>query len=261
MSQQLTKLQDWSQFLNLRQASLSQWCSNTGMDARTLIRIAMRELSEESKLRQCTPESFYLALTAAAQLGLEPTGIHGEAYLVPFKNEVTLMPGYQGLVKLALQSEKVMAVWAKAVYEGDFFEMDEGSAPRLTHRPLLTAKEGRTLVAAYACAEMVHGRVVFEVLSRDEIEAIRQVSHGRNGGPWTEWYPEMAKKSAVRRLCKYLPKSSRLKMAVALDERPEQAPQIIDVAAEDAPAEAPKGNMRQRLEARADKPPAPEPES
>jgi recombination protein RecT len=277
----LTTVQDWQKFLVARADGLAQWSKGTGLDPRTLVRIALRELQSDSKLRQCSPESFYLALTAAAQLGLEPTGVTGEAYLVPFnvkvgdnrwEKRVQLIPGYQGLAKLVYQTGKVQELWADVVHANDHFRVVRGSDPRLEHEPVIVGERGE-LVAAYACARLApHGGVRFEVLTREDVDKIKSASKQGHTGPWVEWYDEMAKKSAVRRLCKLLPKTHLLAKAVAYDNAVEagdvqRIPQILDVEALDeqpapaaaAPTSSAKSAIRQAANQRASRrPPATE---
>ena len=68
-------------------------------------RMALSALNNTPKLRECTQISFLAALMNAAQLGLEPNTVLGEAYLIPFKNkgvmECQFQVGYRGLINLA----------------------------------------------------------------------------------------------------------------------------------------------------------------
>jgi hypothetical protein len=54
----------------------------------------------------------------------------------------------------------------------------------------------------------------FELISRAELDKVRASSAAGSGGPWAQWYDEMARKTVVRRLCKYLPYSPELEHAV-----------------------------------------------
>ena len=44
-----------------------------------------------------------------------------------------------------------------------------------------------------------------EVMNKAEIEKVRNVSRAKGSGPWTTWWDQMARKTVMRRLSKYLP--------------------------------------------------------
>src|SRR5262245_12814982 len=90
-----------------------------------LIRIALTAVSRSPGLRECDPLTICGCVIQAAQLGLEPDNVLGEAYLVPFHNSKTrkkecqLIPGYQGLLKLVRNSGELKFVSAQIVKEKD----------------------------------------------------------------------------------------------------------------------------------------------
>ena len=71
----------------------------------------------------------------------------------------------------------------------------------------------------YAVANLKNGGIQFEVMSRSEIEAIRKQSKAGTSGPWVNHWDEMAKKTVIRRLFKYLPVSIEAARAVEVDEK------------------------------------------
>jgi recombination protein RecT len=73
-----------SRYLDARSKNLAKFTASR-LKPDMLIRLALFEFSQNEWLRRCTPESIYGALILSAQIGLEPSGIRGEAYLVPFK--------------------------------------------------------------------------------------------------------------------------------------------------------------------------------
>uniref|UniRef100_UPI00201D222E recombinase RecT n=1 Tax=Escherichia coli TaxID=562 RepID=UPI00201D222E len=60
-----------------------------------------------------------------------------------------------------------------------------------------------------------------------QIELVRSQSKAGNNGPWVTHWEEMAKKTAIRRLFKYLPVSIEIQRAVSMDEK---EPLTIDPA-------------------------------
>jgi recombination protein RecT len=188
------------------------------MDPDRLARIALTVLRQTPQLSRCNPQSFLGALMTSAQLGLEP-GPLGEAYFVPYGQEVTFIPGYRGLVKLAWQSGQMKSIAAHTVHEHDEFDYAYGLEPVLRHKPALTGRGD--VIAVYAAAVLKDGGSAFVVLSKEDIEKIRTRSRASNNGPWKTDWDAMARKTAVRQLIRWLPLSSELHnlaTAAALDE-------------------------------------------
>ncbi len=183
-----------------------------------MTRVAMTSIQKTPKLLECTPQSLIAAIIQCAQLGLEPDGVTGESYLVPYKTTCQLIPGYKGLIKLARQSGQLSTISARAVYEHDKFDYAYGLNEKLEHTPTQSDDPGK-LAYVYAVAKLKDGGTQFEVMAVREINAIRSRSRAADSGPWVTDFVEMAKKTVLRRLCKMLPASVELSRAVALDER------------------------------------------
>ena len=136
-------------------------------------------------------------------------------------NEAQFMPSYRGLIQLARRSGKIADVYAKAVYANDTFEVEEGTERKIIHKPDYTKYRGEA-VCYYAVFHTTDGAVDFEVMSKGEIEAIKQRSNAvRNGKqcPWDTDYEEMAKKTVLKRLLKRAPMSIELSDAIELENR------------------------------------------
>lgn len=234
-------------------------------------RIAITALRRTPKLNQCTPESFLGALLTASQLGLEVNTPAGEAYLIPYKRECTLVVGYQGIVKLFWQHPQAKHIDAQAVFTRDEFSYAYGLDPHLTHKPA-TGDRGN-VVAYYAVATLQSGGSAFVVLTPEEVKALRQGKEGPSGdiADPQRW---MERKTALKQMLKLLPKTVELTAAIAADEQvrtdytqaldamevraPAELPATLDVVAEttadaDIPAEQPTGQAEQ---ATAEKPAA-----
>jgi recombination protein RecT len=63
-------------------------------------------------------------------------------------------------------------------------------------------------------------------MTKAEVEAIRKCSKAGNSGAWKDFYNEMAKKTAFKRLSKWLPLSPEVRDAIAKDDEVEFAPQV-----------------------------------
>ncbi len=204
------------------------------MNPDRLIKVAMLAISRQPLLLQCTPMSLIQSMMAAAQLGLEPDGVLGSAYLVPYRNnktgqfEAQLIPGYRGLIDLARRSGQINRIEAHVVRQKDDFDFAFGLEMRLSHRPHFPDDAG-DIIGAYALAELKDGSIQVEVMSKADIDAIKARSKAKDNGPWVTDYAEMARKTVVRRLIKYLPLSVELANAVELDNRAELGTGSLDL--------------------------------
>lgn len=186
-----------------------------------MLRVVVTALRRTPKLQQCHQASLLGSIMTCGQLGLEPNDPRGLAYLIPYKDECQLIIGYRGYIELAMRSGMVKGIQALAVYARDHFEYEEGLDPKLVHRPYMGAEEPGEVVAAYAIATMPNDVKAVAVLPRRDIERARKASSAVKAGrasPWDEWYPEMAVKTAIRRLAKRMPQSPEFARALEADE-------------------------------------------
>lgn len=215
----LAIINEHKSFLDARLGLLRDWAKNS-VKPEALIRFTCRDMADErgEKLRQCTKESIYLGLIACAVTGLEPGALKGEAYLVPYKNkgvmEATFQRGYKGVIKMALRSRGVRSIRSNVVYEGDLFDVDEGTANSIVHRPNFGAR-GKEIIAAYAIAKLANGESVFEVMDRDDLDAVRKA--GSDSPAWRDWPDQMMRKAPIHRLGKFLQFDESWHIANALD--------------------------------------------
>jgi recombination protein RecT len=169
---------------------------------------------------ECDPISFIGSIMFCAQLGLEPGGPLGHVYLVPYGKSVTPILGYKGMIELARRSGQIVSISAHEVYEKDHFDFEYGLDEKLCHKPNMKGDRG-AFIGAYAIAHIVGGGHQIEVMSKKDIDNIKNRSKANNGGPWVTDYPEMSKKTVIRKLFKYLPVSVEIQRAVATDEMSE----------------------------------------
>lgn len=176
------------------------------LNADRMARIAATEVRKNPALLRTEPTSFLGSVMQAAQLGLEPGSALGQAYLVPYGNQCQLIIGYKGMIDLARRSGQVLSLNAYAVREGDDFNFQLGLKPDIHHVPSLEADRiKKPITYVYAVATLKGGGYQFEVMSRAEIEAVRAKAKSKN--IWNSYFEEMAKKTVIRRLFKYLPVS------------------------------------------------------
>jgi len=187
------------------------------VDPERFIMVALTAITRNDKLQECGLPSVFLAVMECARTGLYPDG--QEAAIIPYKGVAEFQPMAQGITRLMLRSPGLTKVEARAVFEGDVFHFNYGLHPDLVHVPLGTDTAGRKLTHAYAIIWRQGAEPTFEVVDRDVVEAARLTSRAPNGPAWGNplWYPEMARKVALKRLGKYADLSPEASRAIALD--------------------------------------------
>lgn len=183
------------------------------VSAERLSRVAQTAITKNPALLRCSQASFAASVLQAAELGLEPSGALGHAYLVPYGTDCQLIISYKGMIALARRSGEIVSIEARAVYERDSFSLRFGIDATVEHVPYLDGERG-PLKFVYAVAKLAGGGVQLDVMNRTEVEAIRNRSKAGKSGPWVTDFDEMAKKTVLRRLFKMLPVSVELAEAI-----------------------------------------------
>lgn len=194
------------------------------------VSFACQILGRNEYLAGCEKQSILEAVLNVAQVGLTLNPASKMAYLVPRmvsgKRMCCLEPSYMGLCKLATDTGSIKNIYAHLVYEGEAFEYTLGTAPSISHKPSLGLRDNP--VAVYAVAVLSDNRTQVEVMDVSEVDAIRETSESYKSFKagktksciWETYYGEMARKTVIKRLFKYLPKSEvwdKLYQAVELD--------------------------------------------
>lgn len=185
-------------------------------------RVLQTATIKDSKLLLADRTSFWMAAMQCAQDGLMPDG--REAALVRYWNMqkkcevVQYIPMVFGILKKVRNSGQIATITARVVHGGDKYRYwvdDEGE--HILYEP---SDDADTAVVrrVFAMARTKDGEVMVEPLSAADIEKIRQASKAKDKGPWVDWWDEMAKKTALRRLSKRLPMSTDLDDLLRRDE-------------------------------------------
>jgi recombination protein RecT len=227
------------------------------INAERMARIVLTEIRRVPKLANCGRDSLLGAVMTCSQLGLEPGNGLGHAYLLPFEKrakvggqwqtvgtDCQLIIGYRGMIDLARRSGQIVSLSARSVMQHDRFAFRYGLDETIEHVP--ADGDRGALTHVYAVAKLKDGGVQFEVMSRTEVEQVRAQSKSKDSGPWATHFEEMAKKTAIRRLFKYLPVSIEMQRAVTLDEQGEagiaQDHNVIDMETDYGAGEPTPGN-------------------
>jgi recombination protein RecT len=192
--------------------------------------IVVAAVADNMALLDCDRGSLLKACLSAAELGLSLNKSMGEADILKVwdgrmkKNVAQFRPRYKGLMKLALQGGEVLKIESRLVYSKDLFEVEEGIESRIIHKHGLSDRGEK--IGAYCVWKLKNGETQFEIMSKEEILAIRDRSSSKTKdgtivGPWDTDEPEMWRKTVVRRASKYMPLSTEAQRAVMTDNQAE----------------------------------------
>lgn len=213
------------------------------LSAERMLRVCALAIQKTPKLAECDMMTLLGAMITLGTLGLEPNTPLGQAYLIPFEKrtkengrwvttgvDVQVIIGYKGYIDLARRSGELVNIHADVVYEGDDFTFEYGTGMHMRHVPR-GARANRKPLWAYFYAKLADGGEAFEVLPYEEILAIRDASQGYQSAmrnrerypesfsktPWVAFEHEMAAKTMIRRIAKWLPMSIEAADATTID--------------------------------------------
>lgn len=161
------------------------------------------------------PQSLYAAVTNAAADGLILDGREA-ALVVDYNGVASYRPMMRGLLKLAHNSGQIKSLVVELVRENDLFVYRPTHPEEpITHSIDLRNPRGE-VYAVYAMATLQSGGIVFDVMTVDDVNRIRDRSDAYRAfkagkiksTPWSTDWSEMARKTVFRRLSKYLPAST-----------------------------------------------------
>lgn len=190
------------------------------------ITFAIQALRGNDALQKCDPESIRNALVNIALTGATLNPVLQQAFLIPRKIKGTLCCcldfSYRGLTHIAVDSGGVIAIEARAVFDGEHFYYEYGLNPRLEHIPILSdekdeqgkEKSKPRVKASYAIGTLPSGHKQFVVLDREKIERARKTSMAPNSPMWRDHFDEGAIKTAIKLLYKQLPATNRMSQAI-----------------------------------------------
>jgi len=204
---------------------------STSVSPAKFVQIVINEVKKNDKLLKAfgeNPSSMFASILAGAEIGLVPSDMLGEFYLIPrsikqgneYKLSVTPLIGYKGLVKILLRSGDIQSIEAHVVYEGDVFDVQYGTNPKLNHEPKATERTANKISHVYCVAFFKSGRSQFHVLTRQEINSIKGMSKYNNDLYFNDqknpnrW---MEKKCCLIQLSKLLDKDYYGTKAIELD--------------------------------------------
>lgn len=176
------------------------------------------------KLTECTPETLLNSFVTMASLKLMPSGVSGEAFVLPYSNkgvlEAQFQLGYQGLVTLFYRAG-AKSIVAEIVRQNDSFSFLNGE---VAHAPDVFADDRGEPIGAYVIIELQSGGRITKVMSKKEILGIGEKfskSYKSEYSPWKSNDPElwMWKKTVLKQAAKLVPKNETIYRAIAEDNK------------------------------------------
>ena len=134
-------------------------------------------------------------------------------------------------MQLAYRSGKLNNIYADVVYkkevEAGNVAIELGADRSLRHTfdilssaPMRNESDENPIVLAYAVAVFKDNSKHFEFVTEYEVQKRKSASSAAaKGFLWTKWIDEAWKKTAIRKLCKYMDLSPEIQKAVVLDEQ------------------------------------------
>lgn len=196
------------------------------MDAAKFAQDALTAIKQNPQIGQADPKSLFGSLFLAAQLRLPVGGPLAQFHLTTrkVKGQLTVVPivGYGGYVQLIMNTGLYSRVSAFLVHEGDYFNQGANSE-RGEFYDFRRADGDRGPVKGVIAYAKVkgHDESAWVYLDADTIRSKHRPTFWEST-PWKDDEGEMFKKTGIRTLQKYLPKSVE-SVGVALAAQADQA--------------------------------------
>jgi recombination protein RecT len=222
-----------NQLSNYEKQILPDLLQKHGITPSQFTQVVLSEIKKNDKLLQAfieNPSSMFASILAGAEVGLIPSDMLGEFYLIPrnmkqsdgkYKQTITPLIGYKGLMNILLRSGDITRIHTEVVYEGDEFTPIYGLEPNIVHKPNFEVQRTADKIRyAYAVAKSKSGEYQFAVMTRSEIEAVKNLSKYPNDLYFNDkmginrW---MERKVVLVQLAKMLPKDYYSKKAISMD--------------------------------------------
>lgn len=168
---------------------------------RRFCRVLLTSVMATPKLLECTQESVFGSIMEAAQLNLDIDGVLGQAYLVPYGKEATLIAGYKGLLALVRRSGECKLESCECVYKADLFRYAMGTSPFIEHVPREVEYTDDRITHVYAIFRHSDGTATINVWTIDRIHAHKKrysPSWQHRDSAWQTSFPAMARKTVIR---------------------------------------------------------------
>ena len=200
------------EWLDTKLDTIAGYCSH-GITPAQLKRTYATAILRDPDIGRCTQESIILAVAHAARLGIDPTGERNGGHFIAWKNnklniiELKLTLGYGALISLIIRNTDIIDIQVEVVYREEHFKFYGGTDQRLEHEldfQIRNVRDYKEVIAAYAVATFANGLKKAVVLSRMELNKAQAASQGGANSVWKFNPIEMAKKTPIRNMSKWL---------------------------------------------------------
>ncbi len=183
-------------------------------------------------LKACSQKSILGCIWECAVLGLSPDSVMQQVAIIPFKGVATLIPMYPGLLELCRRSGELAGVSCEAVYANDLFEYEDGTTRFVRWSPYwkVGQDEPGDPFAVFAILHLVNGGKHIKVMRYGAALAYKEFSAAVKAGkqsPWDTDEPAMVRKTCLRQVLKYAPRTTQLQRALYLDEQADLGRQAL----------------------------------
>ena len=169
------------------------------------IQNCMVVLQDTKEIEKYDPVSIARTMLKGAFLDLD--FFNGECYAIPYGKELKFQTDYKGEVKVLKKYaiQQIKDIYAKLVREGDQFqEQIKDGIQTITFIP--KSFNNANIIGVFAVCFYTDESMVYETMSIEEVEKVRQnYSKQPDGKAWKNSFGEMAKKTVLRRLKKWIP--------------------------------------------------------
>jgi recombination protein RecT len=187
----------------------------------------MSSVQKTPELLNCDPKTVITSFMTMAQLGLMPSDISGEAYVLPYNKGQSgkiaqFQLGYQGLVTLFYRAGGI-GIRSEIVRKNDKFSFINGVVKHEIDIFKSNKNRGEA-VGAYVIAN-VNGQELAKVMNKEDILDMGKKFSKSFGTAFTAWKEEndpelwMWKKTVFKQLGKMLPKNETINRAISEDNK------------------------------------------
>lgn len=158
-------------------------------------------VSASDKLQECTPQSIMRSAARAATLGLSCDPALGQAHLVPYGNEATLIPGWRGIRDMAYRTGQVAKINVDFLAEGQEWVEDQMTGDAHIEGKPTSNKP----IGYFAYLKTLSGREHYLYMTVEEIHAHKEKyakGYNRSQSAWNTDFHKMALKTVLSQLLK-----------------------------------------------------------